>query len=128
MTGQHMKLIISPAKTLDFETPAKTKKSSEPKFEKEVLQLVKKMQSYSQKQIAKMMDLSEKLAKLNYERFEGWSSAPQKQAILAYMGDVYTGLDAKSFLEKDFDFSNCFYDWALLNTCLKHPFFVRYSR
>ena len=100
-----MKLIISPAKTLDFETPAKTKKSSEPKFEKEVLQLVKKMHGYSQKQLAKMMDLSEKLAKLNYERFEVWSSAPQKQAILAYMGDVYTGLDAKSFSEKDFDFA-----------------------
>jgi hypothetical protein len=100
-----MKIIISPAKTLDYTTPAKTKKSSEPKFGKEALQLVKKMQGYSQKQIAKLMDLSDKLAQLNYERFEGWDAAPEKQAILAYKGDVYLGLDAITLNEKDFEFA-----------------------
>src|SRR5688572_5141696 len=100
-----MKLVISPAKTLDFETPSITKTKSKPKFEKEANELVKKMQKLSEKQIAKLMSISPKLAKLNYERFETWDSAPQKQAILAYMGDVYAGLDASSFTEEDFKFA-----------------------
>jgi cytoplasmic iron level regulating protein YaaA (DUF328/UPF0246 family) len=100
-----MKLIISPAKTLDFETPAKTKQSSSPKYLKQADELVLRLQKLSESDIAKLMDLSPKLAKLNYERFEGWASAPQKQAVLAYMGDVYEGLDASSFTEKDFNFA-----------------------
>ena len=100
-----MKIIISPAKTLDFETAPITKKTSRPKFAKEADELVKKMASLSEKQIAKLMGISPKLAKLNFERFQEFATAPQKQAILAYMGDVYTGLNAADFKEKDFDFA-----------------------
>lgn len=106
-----MKLIISPAKTLDFklaldyETKATTKLKSEPKFGKESEELVKKMAKFSEKQIAKLMDISPKLAKLNFDRFQEWPSAPQKQAVLAYMGDVYAGLEAWKFSEQDFKFA-----------------------
>lgn len=100
-----MKIIISPAKTLDFETKPITKKSSQPKYIEQANELASKMQKYSESQLAKLMSISPKLAKLNYERFESWEHAPQKQAVLAYMGDVYEGLQAAVFTEADFAFA-----------------------
>jgi uncharacterized protein len=100
-----MKVIISPAKTLDYETAPITKKHSKPKFTKEADELVKKLAKYSEKNIGKLMGISPKLAKLNFERFQEWPTAPQKQAILAYMGDVYEGLNAADFKEKDLEFA-----------------------
>jgi len=100
-----MKIIISPAKTLDFETKPITKKSSVPEYIEHANELARKMQKYSESQLAKLMSISPKLAKLNYERFESWDAAPQKQAVLAYMGDVYTGLQAATFMERDFNFA-----------------------
>lgn len=100
-----MKIIISPAKTLDYETEPKIKLKTKPHFAKEADALAAKMAKYSEKQIAKLMDISPKLAKLNFERFQEWPTAPQKQAALAYMGDVYAGLEAWEFTEKDFKFA-----------------------
>lgn len=100
-----MKLVISPAKTLDYETAPITKKHTKPLFPKETAELVKKMAKYSEKDIAKLMDISPKLAKLNFDRFQEWPTAPQKQAILAFMGDVYEGLSVSDFTEKDIEFA-----------------------
>ncbi len=100
-----MKLVISPAKTLDFETPPKTKKTSQPEFLAETDELLGVMKTYTPKKLSKLMDISEKLADLNYERFQNFKHQPQKQAVLAFNGDVYDGLEAGTFSEKDFAFA-----------------------
>ena len=100
-----MKLILSPSKTLDFETPPQTKKSTQPKFAGEAAELLKKLEKLSAKQIGRLMDISPKLSTLNYERFQNFAAQPKKQAILAFKGDVYEGLKADDFTEKDLNFA-----------------------
>ncbi len=100
-----MKLIISPAKTLDFETPAHTKQKSEPLFAKETKALITNLKKLKTKDIKNLMDLSDKLAVLNFQRFQDFGKQPKKQAILAYRGDVYTGLATDDFTDTDFKFA-----------------------
>ena len=104
-----MKIVISPAKTLDFETPAKTEVFSQPDYLDHSQQLINELKELSQADVATLMKLSDKLAALNVARFGSWSQPFQpdnaKQALLAFKGDVYTGLDAESFSEQDFDFA-----------------------
>ncbi len=93
-----MLMVISPAKTLDFETPPTTEVSSQCDFLDQSAILVKQLRDYTALQLAKLMDLSDRLASLNVARFESWkrpfSVANAKQAVLAFNGDVYEGLDA----------------------------------
>lgn len=93
-----MLIVLSPAKSLNFDPILDPIALSQPLFEKETTQLVNKMQKLSAGQIARLMDISPKLATLNFERYQQWSSPPEghKAAILAFDGDVYDGLDAKS--------------------------------
>lgn len=100
-----MKLVISPAKTLDFETPAITKKHTQSLFPDETKDLLAKMKKLSSRQLGNLMDFSPKLSELNYERFQNFSKQPKKQAILAFNGDVYDGLHAHDFTEKDLEFA-----------------------
>ena len=100
-----MKLIISPAKTLDFETPATTEKFTEPQFAPESKKLLADLKKLSPKQIGKLMHISPKLSDLNYDRFQNFRKQPKKQAILAFDGDVYTGLQAGDFSEADLAFA-----------------------
>ncbi len=104
-----MKIVISPAKTLDFETPTKTEVFSQPDYLDHSQQLINELKELSQADVATLMKLSDKLAALNVARFGSWSQPFQpdnaKQALLAFKGDVYTGLDAESFSEQDFDFA-----------------------
>lgn len=92
--------VISPAKTLDFETPAITDQSTDFRFADEAAELIDVLRTYSVSDVRALMSLSEKLAALNVERFSQWqwpfSSDASKQAILAFKGDVYTGLDAET--------------------------------
>ena len=104
-----MLMVISPAKTLDYSSAPVTARHTLPEHLDHAAELVAQLRELSPAQIAQLMSLSDKLAGLNAARFAEWS--PQftaenaKQALLAFKGDVYTGLDAESFSEDDFDFA-----------------------
>lgn len=100
-----MLILISPAKSLDFETESSTQNYSEASFLKESQSLIKQLRKLSSDEIADFMGISPKLAQLNFERFVNWQlpfdMENAKQAILAFKGDVYTGLDADSLSETE---------------------------
>lgn len=100
--------VISPAKTLDFETPWKLD-YTQPQFLEDSQELIQQLKKLSAKKIGDLMSISEKLSILNAERFLNWhqpfTKDNAKPAILAFRGDVYTGLDADSFSKKDFTFA-----------------------
>lgn len=104
-----MLIVISPAKTLDYDTPPKTKVFTEPDYLDKSQQLITCLREFSSKDIQKLMTVSPKIADLNFERYKDWrkkfTPANAKQAILAFKGDVYTGLDAETFTSKDFKFA-----------------------
>ncbi len=99
-----MKVIISPAKSLNFKQVVPTKEYTKPQFLEKTLKIHKKLQKQSAKSIAKLMNLSDKLGQLNWQRYQDWSATKveknARQAIFAFWGDVYLGLDAYS-LSKD---------------------------
>lgn len=99
-----MLIVLSPAKTLDYETPANTEISTKPDFIKRSAELISILREYSPDQIASLMHISDPLAALNAHRFAEWSSKftlkNSKQAMLAFNGDVYEGLNAASLTEK----------------------------
>jgi hypothetical protein len=100
-----MLILISPAKSLDFETVNTRKSFSESSFLKESQSLIKQLRKLSTDEIADFMSISPKLAQLNFERFVNWQlpfdMENAKQAILAFKGDVYTGLDAGSLSDTE---------------------------
>ncbi|UJJ30611.1 peroxide stress protein YaaA [Halopseudomonas maritima] len=104
-----MLMVISPAKTLDYDTPPVTEKSTQPRFIEHSAELIEVLREKSPQEIAKLMSLSDKLASLNVARYGSWEreSTPQnaKQALLAFKGDVYTGLNAEDFSSHDFAFA-----------------------
>jgi len=104
-----MLIVISPAKTLDFETPAKTKVNTQPALLDRSQVLIDKLQHLAPQDISSLMSISDKLGTLNYDRFQQWQTPftkdNAKQAVLAFKGDVYTGLDAESFSADDFRFA-----------------------
>ena len=104
-----MLIVVSPAKKLDYETPAKTKTSTMPDFLDQSQILIDRLRQFSAIDIAELMHVSMKIAELNFDRYEGWSlplsTDNAKQAMFAFKGDVYTGLDAESFSAKDFTFA-----------------------
>jgi len=104
-----MLTIISPAKTLDYESPLATKRFTQPELLDKSSQLISVARKLTPAQISSLMGISDKLALLNAERFNDWqpdfSPDNARQAILAFKGDVYTGLQAEDFSEKDFDFA-----------------------
>jgi len=101
--------VISPAKSLDFEAPLATKQKSQPKFIAQSERLIEQLKELAPQDIATLMKLSEKLALLNFDRFQSFStpftSSNARQAVLAFRGDVYQGLDADSFSGDDFKFA-----------------------
>ncbi len=100
-----MLAVISPAKRLDFKSAATTDKHSLPDFLPDSKQLIRVLRSKSPDEIARLMHLSTELADLNYERYGDWKTpfTPEnaKQAALAFRGDVYLGLDASTFNDRD---------------------------
>lgn len=104
-----MLMVISPAKTLDYESPLATEQFSQPDFLDDACELVDQLKTLEPHQISNLMHISDKLGQLNAERFQNWSlpftPANARQAILAFKGDVYTGLAAETFSEADFEFA-----------------------
>lgn len=96
-------MLLSPAKTLDYETPVTTKSFSIPDYLGKSSELVKVLKQKSFLDLMELMQVSQKIAELNVERFNQWklpfSTENAKQAVLAFKGDVYTGLDASALSE-----------------------------
>jgi hypothetical protein len=103
-----MLLVISPSKTQDFSL-TNTLKFSQTRQISDSEELVELLRQKSEDQIASLMSISEKLSKLNYDRFKSFSTplglGNAKQAILAFKGDVYNGIDASSLTQDDLEFA-----------------------
>lgn len=99
-----MLIVISPAKSLDFETPSKISDYTIPELLKESEKLIGRLKTMSPKQLSALMDISADLGELNFKRYQEWQTpfTPEnaKQAILAFNGDVYQGLDAATLSEE----------------------------
>ena len=104
-----MLMLISPAKTLDYESPLATQKCSDAELLDYSQQLVEVARQLSPAELSKLMKISDKLAGLNAARFSEWtpeiSSENGRPAVLAFKGDVYTGLDAQTLDDSDFDYA-----------------------
>ena len=104
-----MLAVISPAKSLDFSSPLATQQYSQPSLLPHSKELMTVLRGLSPAEIASLMKLSDKLALLNCERFNDWqlpfSLDNARQALLAFSGDVYTGLEARCFSKSDFEYA-----------------------
>ena len=104
-----MLFVISPAKTLDFATPAQIKTYTQPEFLAHSQQLIDVLRAYSPAQISQLMSISDSLAALNVARFAEWqppfTTENAKQALLAFNGDVYEGLNAATLTKKGLDYA-----------------------
>lgn len=93
-----MKIVISPAKTLDYESKLPTRKHSVPAFLEQSETIQETLKEKSQPQLMELMDISDKLAELNWQRNQEWATPfttkNARPAVYAFNGDVYTGLDA----------------------------------
>jgi len=102
-----MKIVISPAKSLDFESTLPTKKYSQPHFLEEAAKLNKVLVKKKPQDLSDLMHISDKLAQLNWERNQKFSTPftekNARPAVYAFNGDVYTGLDAYSISENKLD-------------------------
>ena len=102
-----MKIVISPAKTLDYKTKLPTTRATQPKFLEEAELINNKLERKSKKAISDLMSISDKLAELNYQRYKEFSTPFTKEnarpAIYAFAGDVYTGLDAYTIPSEKLD-------------------------
>ena len=103
-----MKILLSPAKSLDFKSELPTSKTSSICFEKEAQYLNSILKSKNPKELSDLMSISSKIADLNYERNHSWSlpftKSNSRQAVYAFSGDVYRGLDAYSIDSSKIDF------------------------
>ena len=110
-----MLFLISPAKALDYETPPTTATHTQPLFVPQASELIAVLRDKSPQQIAELMDLSDQLSGLNVARYHAWrpkfNTKNAKQAVLAFDGDVYGGLDAKTLSEDDLG-------WAQQHLCI----------
>ena len=102
-----MLAILSPAKTLDFDSPLTTDQHSAPEFTKESTALIKTLRQLEPSDIGSLMGISDKLAALNHDRYAHWSAkfddaSGARASLLAFKGDVYLGLDAQTLSKRDF--------------------------
>ncbi|ABU69948.1 hypothetical protein M892_08160 [Vibrio campbellii ATCC BAA-1116] len=104
-----MLIVVSPAKTLDYESPLATEKFTQPdlvSYSKELIEVCRKL---TPADVSSLMKVSDKIADLNVGRFQEWSETfttdNARQAILAFKGDVYTGLEAETLSDADFDYA-----------------------
>ncbi len=110
-----MLFLISPAKSLDYDTPAQVDTYTQPLFTRQSAELIAVLKTKTPQQVSTLMKLSDALAGLNVARYQAWSSRftakNSKQAVLAFNGDVYGGLDAKSLSEPQLG-------WAQEHVCI----------
>ena len=104
-----MLMVISPAKTLDYTSTPVTRRFTQPEHLDQAQLLINQLRKLTPAQIAELMSLSDPLAGLNAARYTSWqqpfSAENARQALLAFKGDVYTGLHAEDFSDADFDFA-----------------------
>lgn len=104
-----MLMVVSPAKTLDYESPLATERYTQPDYLDDACELIDQLKELEPHQISNLMSISDKLGQLNADRFRNWhtpfSPANARQAVLAFKGDVYTGLEAETFSDQDFEFA-----------------------
>lgn len=104
-----MLMVISPAKTLDYKSTPITARYTQPEHLDQSQLLIKQLRKLTPAQIAELMKLSDPLAGLNAARYGSWqmpfTQDNARQALLAFKGDVYTGLQVEDFSDADFDFA-----------------------
>ncbi|WP_213521522.1 peroxide stress protein YaaA [Nonlabens sp.] len=95
-----MKILLSPAKSLDYETKLPTSRGTQPLFAEDAAQINAKLERMSKKEVGELMHISDQLADLNFQRYKNFqkdfTNENARPAIYAFAGDVYTGLDAYS--------------------------------
>jgi len=110
-----MLFLLSPAKSLDFDTPAGDAPHTQPLFVPQATELIGILRQKSPQEIAHLMTLSDTLAGLNVARYQAWApkftAKNAKQAVLAFNGDVYDGLDAKTLAPDELA-------WAQAHLCI----------
>jgi cytoplasmic iron level regulating protein YaaA (DUF328/UPF0246 family) len=110
-----MLFLISPAKALDYDTPPTTTRHTQPLFVAQAAQLIDVLRPKAPQDIAALMGLSDQLAGLNAARYQAWvptfDTHNAKQAVLAFNGDVYEGLNAKTLSEPELA-------WAQDHVCI----------
>lgn len=110
-----MLFLLSPAKTLDYDTPAGDLPHTRPPFATQAAELIEVLRQKTPAQVARLMSLSDGLASLNVARYQAWSTRftarNAKQAVLAFNGDVYDGLNARTLRPVDLD-------WAQEHICI----------
>lgn len=104
-----MLAVLSPSKTLDFETPPLIAVHTMPDFLPESQKLIKELRRYSPEKLSGLMGISDKLAAFNVARYRDFhlpfTAANAKQALMAFKGDVYEGIDVESYSKADFTFA-----------------------
>ncbi len=104
-----MLIVLSPSKTLDYETPPRTAEFTEPEFLDDTRELVEVLADYDEDALSNLMGISDKLANLNVERYQTFelpfTPGNAKQALLAFKGDVYTDFDLDAYDDEDFRFA-----------------------
>ncbi|MBC2771039.1 peroxide stress protein YaaA [Pusillimonas minor] len=104
-----MLVLLSPAKKLDYDSPVRTTTHTQPLFVKQAQGLINVLKEKSASEIAGLMSLSDNLAALNVERYAAWTpkftQTNARQAVLAFNGDVYEGLDAPALSEEQLDWA-----------------------
>lgn len=104
-----MLAVVSPAKSLNFESDSPIKLHSIPDFLDTSQTIINELQALSPKEISSLMNISDDLGILNYERFQQWKTpfnlSNAKQAVFAFSGDVYNGLDASSLSSENIEYA-----------------------
>ncbi|MCB1691453.1 MAG: peroxide stress protein YaaA [Pseudomonadales bacterium] len=104
-----MLTVISPAKTLDFDTPPTTKKASVPEHLTRSRELITRLRKETPGSLSKLMGISPKLAELNAQRYKDWktpfTTSNARPSIFAFKGDVYLGIEIESYDAKDLNFA-----------------------
>ena len=104
-----MMAILSPANTLDYQTPLTTNKSTQPDFNTESKELIATLRKFAPAEIGSVMKISDNLAELNHRRYAEWQNQANEDnarpALFAFKGDVYLGLDAQTLGARDINFA-----------------------
>jgi cytoplasmic iron level regulating protein YaaA (DUF328/UPF0246 family) len=101
-----MLIVLSPAKSLDLESPPTTRQRTTPQFIDRAAELIRVLKGYSPAQVGALMSISDPLAVLNVTRYADWhpDHGDARQAVMSFDGDVYTGLDARILKPKALDY------------------------
>ena len=104
-----MIILMNSSKTLDFQHKARISKQTSPELEKDAALLVKQLKKLSAAEFSKLLKTSEKLTELNIQRYANWQTKAKKsnakQALLAFRGDIYSGMDVDDYKIKEFNFA-----------------------